>query len=274
MIILLLTTQEKIGERMAARLRSKYNYIVQTFTNARRFFEASYEEGPSRIDLLMADYLSFLNDELNPFEKMVEMEKVFPFIYYNTPFAKQGHRAEYWYNKISRHIRSYIPDERVSGLIRLFLQIDELISSPDIQPYVRLLNEPPEINDEGESDAEEDRKLFLESLKAQYGIHNSRFRVLEYLYDRIGEDVMEEDICNDLWNEYSERKTGVLYSYISELRKLLSSGNTVAQPGGASAEQTDGLGTGHSKGQRLLIQRSGKRCYRMVICQGEPEKLA
>ena len=30
MIILLLTTQEKVGERIAARLRSKYNYIVQT----------------------------------------------------------------------------------------------------------------------------------------------------------------------------------------------------------------------------------------------------
>lgn len=252
MIILLLTTQAKVGERIASRLRSKYNYIVQTFTSARMFLEAAYDEGPSRIDLLMADYLSFLNDELNPFEKMVEMESVIPFIYYNTPFAKAGHRAEYWYNKIVRHIKAYISDEKVAGLIRLFTQIDEIISSPDIMPYVRLLNEPPEINDDGEEDGEEDKNLFLEGLQKQYGIHNSRFRVLKYLYERIGEDVMEEDICNDLWNEYSDRKTGVLYSYISELRKLFSS------PGG----------NGLTGGRRLHIERSGKRSYRMVICQG------
>ena len=256
MIVLLLTTQEKVGERIAARLRSKYNYIVQTFTSARKFMEAAYDEGPSRIDLLMADYLSFLNDELNPFEKMVEMESVIPCIYYNTPFAKAGHRAEYWYNKIVRHIKAYISDEKVAGLIRLFTQIDEIISSPDIQPYVRLLNEPPEINDEEE--VEEDKNLFLEGLRMQYGIHNSRFRVLKYLYDRIGEDVMEEDICNDLWNEYSERKTGVLYSYISELRKLC----------GSNGGQANGL----PGGRRLYIERSGKRSYRMVICQGGQEK--
>ncbi|MCR5621527.1 MAG: helix-turn-helix domain-containing protein [Treponema sp.] len=266
MIILLLTTQEKVGERIAARLRSKYNYIVQVFTSARKFCEAAYDEGPARIDLLMVDYLSFLNDELNPFEKMVEMERVFPFIYYNTPFAKAGHRAEYWYNKIARHVKSCIPDGKVSDLVRLFTQIDDLVSSPDIQPYVRLLNDPLEISDE-EEEEEEDRKLFLEELRKQYGIHNSRFRVLEYLYDRIGEDVMEEDICNDLWNEYSERKTGVLYSYISELRKICCS----AQPKGQLRGQATGRSIGRSVGRRLLIERSGKRSYRMVVCQGEAE---
>ncbi|MBQ9538777.1 MAG: helix-turn-helix domain-containing protein [Treponema sp.] len=243
MILLILTTQEKVGKRIADRLRSKYNYIVQTFTNARKFCEAAYDEGPERIDLLMVDYLSFLNDELNPFERMVEMEKVFPFIYYNTPFAKSGHRTEYWYNKIVRHIKSYIPDEKVASLIRLFSQIDDIVSAPDIQPYVRLLNEPPEISDEEAEDADEEKKLFLEEFRQKHNIHNSRFRVLEYLYKRLGEEVTEETICNDLWNEYSDRKTGVLYSYISELRKACST----------------------EKSSRLLIERSGKRSYRMVL---------
>jgi DNA-binding response OmpR family regulator len=251
MIILLLTTQEKVGEKIAGRLRSQYNYIVQTFTNARKFCDAAYDEGPSRIDLLMVDYMSFLNDELNPFERMVAMERVIPFIYYNTPFAKAGHRAEYWYDKIVRHIKSYIPDSKVAVLIRLFGEIDSVISAPDVQPYVRLLNEPPEMADEEAEDAAEEKDLFLENFRRQNGIHNSRFRVLKYLYDRIGEDVREEAICNDLWNEYSERKTGVLYSYISELRKLCSAAG------------------GPRGGRCFAIERSGKRSYRLVMREGE-----
>ncbi len=247
MILLLLTTQEKVGRRIADRLSSKYNYIVQVFTNARKFCELAYAEGPSRIDLLMVDYLSFLNDELNPFEQMVEMEKVIPFIYYNSPFAKPGHRAEYWYNKMVRHIKSYIQDEDVARLIRLFGQIDEVVSAPDVQPYVRLLNEPPEITDEEADGEEQERALFLEGFRQKHEIHNSRFRVLKYLYDRLGQEVREENICNDLWNEFSPRKTGVLYSYISELRRICSS----------------------ETGKRLLIERSSKRSYRLVIYQGD-----
>ncbi len=247
MILLLLTTQEKVGNRIAERLRKKYNYIVATFTSATKFCEAAYDEGPSRIDLLMADYLSFLNDELNPFERMKEMEQVIPFIYYNTPFARAGHRAEYWYNKIVRHIKSYIPDEKVAGLIRLFGEIDSVISSPDIQPYVRLLNEPPEMSDEEDEGEDREKELFLEEFRERHGIQNSRFRVLKYLYDRLGEEVTEERICTDLWNEFSEQKTGILYSYISELRRIC----------------------GSDRGRRFLIERSGKRSYRLVMYQAE-----
>ena len=247
MILLLLTTQEKVGNRIAERLRSKYNYIVQTFTNAKKFLEAAYDEGPSRIDLLMADYLSFLNDELNPFERMIEMERVFPFIYYNSPFARAGHRAEYWYNKLVRHIKSYSPDEQVAGLIRLFGEIDAVISAPDIQPYVRLLNEPPELDDEEDCGPEQEKALFLEGFRQRHGIHNSRFRVLKYLYEHLGEELSEERICTDLWNEFSAQKTGILYSYISELRKIC----------------------GSERGRRFLIERSGKRSYRLVMYQGE-----
>ncbi|GEM_PF-4996441 len=250
MILLLLTTQEKVGKRIAERLRSRYNYIVATFTNARKFLEAAYDEGPSRIDLLMADYLAFLNDELNPFERMIEMERVFPFIYYNTPFARAGHRAEYWYGKLVRHIKSYIPDEKLAGLIRLFGEIDAVISAPDIQPYVRLLNEPPELSDDEEDEdfgPGREKELFLEGFRQKHGIHNSRFRVLKYLYEHLGEELSEERICTDLWNEFSSQKTGVLYSYISELRRIC----------------------GSERGRRLLIERSGKRSYRLVMYQGE-----
>ena len=247
MILLLLTTQEKVGNRIAERLRSKYNYLVQTCTNAKKFLEAAYDEGPSRIDLLMADYLSFLNDELNPFERMIEMERVFPFIYYNSPFARAGHRAEYWYNKLVRHIKSYIPDEKVAGLIRLFGEIDAVISAPDIQPYVRLLNEPPELDDEEDCGPEQEKALFLEGFRQRHGIHNSRFRVLKYLYEHLGEELSEERICTDLWNEFSAQKTGILYSYISELRRIC----------------------GSERGRRFLIERSGKRSYRLVMYQGD-----
>ena len=246
MILLMLTTQEKVGNRIAERLRKKHNYIVATFTNAKRFCEAAYDEGPSRIDLLMADYLAFLNDELNPFERMKEMEQVIPFIYYNTPFAKAGRRPEYWYDKIVRNIKSYVPDSKVSGLIKLFGEIDAVISAPDIQPYVRLLNEPPELADEEEdSGADREKELFLEGFRRRHGIQNSRFRVLSYLYEHMGEEVSEERICMDLWNEFSDRKTGILYSYISELRRAC----------------------GSESGRRFLIERSGKRSYRLVMYQ-------
>lgn len=248
MILLLLTTQEKVGRRIAERLRSRYNYIVAVFTNAKKFLEAAYDEGPSRIDLLMVDYLSFLNDELNPFERMIEMERVFPFIYYNTPFARAGRRAEYWYRKLVRHIKSYIPDEKLAGLIRLFGEIDAVISAPDIQPYVRLLNEPPELDDDEDAcGPAQEKELFLEGFRQKHGIHNSRFRVLKYLYEHLGEELSEETICNDLWNEFSSQKTGILYSYISELRRICRA----------------------DRGRRFLIERSGKRRYRLVMYQGD-----
>lgn len=249
MIIFMLTTQKNVGNKIAQRLREKYNYIVAVFTKVSKFRDAAFVEGPARVDLLMVDYLAFLNDELNPFEQMVMMEKVFPFIYYNTPFALEGHRVEYWYNKIMRHIKSFIPESKIPSLITLFSHIDEVITAPDIMPYIRLLNEPPELVETDEELSEEDKEkaLLLENYRKMGNIPRSRFRVLEFMYEHIGEEINEDEICSRLWNECSKKKIDALYTYISELRKS--------------------FGNEHSElnGHKFLIERTRKKCYRLTL---------
>ncbi len=277
MILFLLTTQEKVGKRIAKRLSEKYNYVVPVFTCPSKLFEAAFTEGVSRVDLIIMDYLAFGSDEVELFDNMRKMECVIPYICYNTPFAPSGARTEYWLDRIRRKVGDCISDAVLDNLATVFRQIETIIEEPDIFPYIRLLNEPPEIVDSDDdwyqknvrvhfqtqysltkkqradlakqvqSNSADSKKSIgatvVEHFKNLKGVQKSRVKLLEYLCAHEGEIVSEEQICSDLWREFNPTRVNTLYSYICGIKKAVESDSNAG----------------------FAIDKPQKRCYRLTF---------
>ncbi len=210
MIIFFLTTQESLCSRIASCLTENYNHEVRVFTNPRMCYRNVILTGISKVGLIACDYMMFDMEEINPFEIMSLHKCVLPFIFYNTPFAEHTDRVSFWLNKIHKRMRSSaMSEEKMAELKDVLMQLDKTISSPDINPYVRLLNEAPDFPE-----------VELNCFRQRNHIQSSRFKVLSYLFSHKDQEISEEDLCMHVWNDFSQKRIRVLYSYICELRKI------------------------------------------------------
>lgn len=209
MIIFFITTQENLCNKIAERLMQQYNHIVRVFTNPRECYKAAISIGVSKIDLVACDYMIYDVEEINIFELMAVHNCIVPFFFYNSPFSVCKDRVSFWYDKMNRHIKYYSPDYVLPDIKAGLRNVDEIISAPDISPYIKLLAPTPQFPGQE-----------LNSFRLRNKINFSRFKVLSYLYDHKNQDVSEQDLCLNLWNEVSPKRIKILYSYISELRKI------------------------------------------------------
>ncbi|MCR5762096.1 MAG: helix-turn-helix domain-containing protein [Treponema sp.] len=237
MIIFFITTQEALCNKIAEQLSEKYNHIVRVFTNPRICYRTVITTGVSKVDMIACDYMIFDLEEIDPFKIMSVHNCVVPFFFYNNPFADSSDRASFWFNKIQKRIRLSLSDEAYSKYVMPDIkdglkQISSIISSPEINPYVRLMNASPDF-------PEQELTYFRQRNHIQY----SRYKVLSYLFSHKNEKISEEDLCMHVWNDFSPKRIRVLYSYICELRKICRDDMTL----------------------RLSISRPGKQCYCLSV---------
>lgn len=239
MIIFFMTTQESLCNKIAQRLMDEYDHIVRVFTNPRHCYRAVMTTGVSRIDMIACDYLMFDMEEINPFSIMSLHECVVPFFFYNTPFAELGEcdRVSFWLKKIDKRLKLLMGQEAYEGfrmpdLEPVLKQIDEILSSSEIVPYVKLLSPPPVFPDSE-----------LSMFRQRNHIQHSRFKVLAYMFKHKNQLISEETLCRHVWNDFSPHRIQALYSYISELRKICSKDTSL----------------------HIKISRPSKQCYCLTV---------
>lgn len=238
MTVFFMTTQEVLCNKIAERLSCEYKHSVIVFTNPRQCYRTVVESGISNVDLIACDYMIFDMEEINPFEIMSLHNCVVPFFFYNTPYADRSDRVSFWLNKIQKRIkkslsfRDSISDYVNPNIREVLTQIDCIISSPEISPYVRLINEVPDFPE-----------TKLTDFRQRNHIQDSRFKVLSYLFSHKDQEISEEDLCLYVWKEFSPKRIRVLYSYICELRKICRQDLTL----------------------RMAISRPSKQCYCLTV---------
>ncbi len=222
MVIYILTTQEDVANRMADRFAELYGYDVKVFTSPLKFCLSAAECNPGEVDLLASDYLSFDTDEYDPFYDMKSVNKVYPFVFYNVPFPSPEKRVEYWYNKIICNMREYLPDSKIPKLLKILEQFDQVMSSRDILPYIKLLCEPPKMD---ELPPDTDSTVF--EFCRRHNLRSAKLELFKFFVSNLGKNLHENTICDFLWNDCSKKRVNLLYTYIRDLRKCCICDNDV-----------------------------------------------
>ena len=236
MTIFFLTTQADLCQQIADRLCKNFAYKVQVFTSPRLLYEAAIIAGTAGVDLIACDYMAYEADEINPYEIMEVQECIIPFFYYNTPHIKSyEHLSTCWYHKMKQHQLKTLGGDRLFEILPVLVNIEKVLTAADILPSVVLLGAILGLSKISDS--------LLENFKQMHKVQRSRFEVLSYLFAHKNQEISARDLCLYMWHEYTPQRLKILYTYVSELRRMCR-------------EDSD---------SHMSIARAGKQCYCLTV---------
>ena len=108
-------------------------------------------------------------------------------------------------------------------MVFLLSQLETIIDSPDILPYISLICPPKDFISKEESAIQ---KFDLEDFRFKHKIQNSKYKLFSYFFKNREKVISAKELCLYMWGQYSEQKLESLYSYISILRKIISKEST------------------------------------------------
>lgn len=171
------------------------------------------------VDYALVDVLCFQMDLFNPYIEFSFQDHYFPIVVFNDPFPDKDTRAAYWISKNKFYSSRACKDGGVDLFRYEFLALEQILNDPVINCHVPAISFCSDCNDNGL----EDNQVDLEDTRKKMGIPPSRFCVMKYLFERKGRKIPGHDICIDLWNESSQKRRQVLYTYVYHLRKTFES---------------------------------------------------
>lgn len=109
-------------------------------------------------DLIVMDYLTFNHDIYNVFEEMRRKNTYIPLIFYNDPCLTTPIRSLHW-KYILEYEKPVSSDFKVTDeLMDIFKEIEQLVESPELSPYIPLMQKSKSIN------TTNNNKIFLKEL--------------------------------------------------------------------------------------------------------------
>ena len=178
MVVYFLTKQQDVCIRIASLLQEK-GHVVAIFDDPQKFYLSVRQNGSKKIDLLACDCRVFEIDSFDPYKLMKEHDCYIPFIFYNDPYPESEERAVFWFQKNKKKFGSILPSENSEDVFRLLQEIQDIINSAQILPFVSCICPPKSLSDALDASGE---KFSLEELKEKYHIQETKFQVLEYLH--------------------------------------------------------------------------------------------
>lgn len=171
------------------------------------------------VDFALVDVLCFQMDLFNPYIEFSFEDHYFPIVVFNDPYPDKDSRAAYWISKNKLYSSRASKAGGVDLFRYEFLALEQILNDPVINCHVPAISFCPDCS---EVDAG-DNQVDLEAAGKKMGIPPSRFCVMKYLFERKGRKISGDDICIDLWNESSQKRRQVLYTYVYHLRKAFES---------------------------------------------------
>lgn len=202
MIIYFLTKQLPICKKLAEKLEIIDAKCV-LFTKPSQLTELILSELETP-DLLVIDYLSFPHQFFSVYDYMKSLNKFFPLIYYNDPFAPSENRADYWSTQVL--VSGYKDD--ILRFRKYFLVLQEAVSNPAIAPYISLLQPPLPYSDSSANETISSKQkiemaeskvipqINIYAIKKKYGIPLGIFNLFSYLFENIENGVSVKELKN------------------------------------------------------------------------------
>ncbi len=220
MVVYFLTKQPELCHLIAEQLKKSF-HVCNVFTDSEELYGAVKSNGSERIDLIALDYSLFEHDVFNPFEILIHDEKsIIPVIYYNDPFPASNEMAAYWKVKNRSCYKEKIPEEKLNQIYPLLKQIQNIVNSDNINPYISVICRPKVLLKEEKIITE--GQFSPEQYRIQKNIPQSRFDLFMLFYKNKDIPLTAAWICEQLWGSFSVKKQNALYTYIHDLRVVFS----------------------------------------------------
>lgn len=142
MKVFIFSLQQGISEIISDHLSYK-GHLCFTYSNRDdlKFALKTFKKVP---DLLIIDYLAVNHDNFNLYRHFEDLHIPIPIVFYNDPCLTKPARAEHWINQIKKNQNRYIKFNP-ELYIQLFLDLEELIESEELRPYISLMQIPNEL---------------------------------------------------------------------------------------------------------------------------------
>lgn len=219
MVVYFLTKQPELCNLICDELKKSF-HVCRVFIDPDEYYATVKVLGSTKVDLLAIDYRMFDHDMFDPYAVLRYEKIIIPLIYYNDPYPEPEQMASFWKVKNKTKLENEIDDSILAKYTDLFLLIQNIMQSEQVNPFVSTICRPLLYEPKEECEFE---VIPVEEFAKKYHITKSRYRLLEYLYQNRNVILSTEEICQSLWNEYSERTKQILYSYIHDLRKVIDS---------------------------------------------------
>ena len=217
MIVYFLTKQPDVCQYLTEQLKINGN-LAFTFTEFEELYTAITISGKQKVDLLAVDYRIVQHDIFDLHQMLIDQNFVIPLIYYNDPYPEPSERVSYWQTQNRTRFSTNLSETTIVAVRPLLTMIAALIDSPQLNPYISLVNKPLSLQEERAKDVS--HSFDLTAFRLNNHIQASRYKLFCYLYQHRDTPLTAKDICLFMWNDYSPKKLRTLYTYIHELRIL------------------------------------------------------
>lgn len=139
MKIFIYSPQREISQIISDHLTSYGNFCLIFFSTSELIDEiANRKKLP---DLLILDYLSFNHDLFNIYDSFANYHLMLPVIFYNDPCLTRSTRTSHWLSQLETIMTKAIP--RDFSIFRpVFKELEMLIESDELRPYIPLMQKP------------------------------------------------------------------------------------------------------------------------------------
>lgn len=209
MVILFLTRQEPVCELIACRLKSD-GHVVTVCTTQDSFFR-TLASCKKSVQVLAVDYSFFDHHSFNLFDYLKQNKFSQSVIFYNHPFPREDERADFWIKQNNNNS----PD-----FVLLCKLMNQIISSPELNPCISLINKPKAVNPAVLLPHE---NFNCKQFQILHSIGPVKMRLFQMLFDHLEHAVSAEQLCTHVWGSYDKKKLHTLYAYVHDLRECCRS---------------------------------------------------
>ena len=142
MKIYIYSPQKEISQIIADHLSDKGNLCFPFMMQ--EDISVSLQNLKKMPDLLILDYKSFNHDIFNIFDYLKKFNMKVPLVFYNDPCLLRSSRTQHWISIIETKFKPFEEEER-KKYEKVLKDLEELIESDELRPYISLLQEPKEI---------------------------------------------------------------------------------------------------------------------------------
>lgn len=223
MRVLIFATQREIAQVITDQLSDK-KHLCFTFHKIEQIQDA-IENLTLQPDLLILDYLSFNHDYFDIYQHFEKHKYYIPIVFYNDPCLMKPSRCEHWIMQISFKQNSYLKMD-LELLRPILLDLEELIESPIIKPYIPLLSSPKPLPPTFRRESStlsylEKTNSNIYDFKNRTHLRAGLFYILEILYNNQTQTLTMEDIITIYQIDGKRMTKNSLKVLISQLRRKI-----------------------------------------------------
>lgn len=142
MKVFIYSVHRDIGQIIQDHLSDK-GHLCFTFIKKDDFIQ-TLKDFKRKPDLLILDYMLFNHDCYNIFSDFGHQGFLIPIVFYNDPCLTHPSRKTHWHALIS-HLQPYLLDYKAEAYESILCELEELIESQTLKPYISLLQPPKQL---------------------------------------------------------------------------------------------------------------------------------